>query len=205
MVMLLPKDIPTLESMATKNWTRPDNVFGSANLEDKVTFCTTDPQLRGPGTDHVPILTVLELPANRTTTPPSYNFCLTNWGAFRDELQARLVDIPHPTPLSSTDALQNAVHNLMGVLQDVVCTTVPLVQPSPYSKRWWNRQLAQLKKKKNKLNELSYRFKALPAHLSHEELWRAGSEYSKAILEAKQEHWVGFLEGLSYREVWIAN
>ena len=59
--------------------------------------------------------------------------------------------------------------------------------------------------KKNKLNELSYRFRALPAHLSHEELRRASSEYSKAILKAKREHWVSFLEGLSYGEVWIAN
>ena len=64
MVMLLPKDIPTLESMATKNWMQPDNVFGSTNLEDKVTFCTTNPQLWGPSTDHMPILMALKLPAN---------------------------------------------------------------------------------------------------------------------------------------------
>ena len=61
MEMLLQKDIPTLEVMVTKNWTRPDNVFGSDNLGDKVIYCTTDPWLRGPGTDHVSILTVLEL------------------------------------------------------------------------------------------------------------------------------------------------
>ena len=27
MLMALPKDIPTLESLSTKNWTCPDNVF----------------------------------------------------------------------------------------------------------------------------------------------------------------------------------
>ena len=27
MLMILPKDIPTLEAKATKNWTHPDNVF----------------------------------------------------------------------------------------------------------------------------------------------------------------------------------
>ena len=62
MLMALPKDIPTLESLSTKNWTRPDNVFCSSNLDDKIVYCTTDPRLRGPGTDHVPILTALELP-----------------------------------------------------------------------------------------------------------------------------------------------
>ena len=62
MVMALLKDIPTLESMSTKNWTFPDNIFCSANLEEKIVYCTTDPRLRGPSTDHVPILTALELP-----------------------------------------------------------------------------------------------------------------------------------------------
>ena len=33
-VMALLKDIPTLESMATKNWMHLDNVFCSAGIED---------------------------------------------------------------------------------------------------------------------------------------------------------------------------
>ena len=33
MVMLLPKGIPTLQSMAMKNWTRVDNVFATQNTE----------------------------------------------------------------------------------------------------------------------------------------------------------------------------
>ena len=57
MQMVLPKDIPTLEALATKNWTHPDNIFCSMNMVDKIVYCTTDPRLRGPGTDHVPILT----------------------------------------------------------------------------------------------------------------------------------------------------
>ena len=69
--------------MATKNWMYPNNIFGSANLEDKITYCTTNPQLRGPGTDHMPILTALELPTEQVTTPPSHNFKLVDWGAFQ--------------------------------------------------------------------------------------------------------------------------
>ena len=49
MYMALPKDIPTLESMSTKNWTRPDNVFCSTGLADSVICCTMSPGLRGPG------------------------------------------------------------------------------------------------------------------------------------------------------------
>ena len=62
MEMSLPKDIPMLEAMATKNWTQPNNVFSSTRLGDKIIYCMTDPRLRGLGTDHMPILTVLKLP-----------------------------------------------------------------------------------------------------------------------------------------------
>ena len=62
MYMVLPKDIPMLEPMSTKNWTWLDNVFCSTSLADSVICCTTSPGLRGPGTDHVPILTALEFP-----------------------------------------------------------------------------------------------------------------------------------------------
>ena len=34
MYMALLKGIPTLELMATKNWTRPDNIFCSGSLVD---------------------------------------------------------------------------------------------------------------------------------------------------------------------------
>jgi hypothetical protein len=62
MLMILPKDIPTLEAKAMKNWMRPDNVFCSTNTEELVVTRDTGPQLRGPGTDHIPILIMLELP-----------------------------------------------------------------------------------------------------------------------------------------------
>ena len=44
MVMLLPKGIPTLQSMVTKNWTRVDNVFAAHNTEHLVVACDTDPR-----------------------------------------------------------------------------------------------------------------------------------------------------------------
>jgi len=54
----------------------------------------TDPHLRGPSTDHIPILTMLELPVQQTMPPLVYSFRLTDWEEFRAELEARLVDIP---------------------------------------------------------------------------------------------------------------
>ena len=169
MVMALPKDIPTLQAMATKNWTRPDNVFCLANTESLLVSCTTDPQLRGLGTNHVPILTTLEFPVECIMAPPTYNFRLTDWGEFRVELTARLSDIAAPGPITTEAAFHNAVSELTGIVQDTIRTTVQISSPSPFSKRWWNKKLEKLKKEKNKLSSLSYRYRAVSGHCSHEE------------------------------------
>ena len=61
MVQTLPKDMPTLQSSSTGNWTRPDNMFCMDHSEEIVVSCTMDPGQRGPKTDHIPVLTELNL------------------------------------------------------------------------------------------------------------------------------------------------
>jgi hypothetical protein len=44
MQQALPKDMPTLQALATKNWTRPDNVFCSENMCQSFIHCYTEPR-----------------------------------------------------------------------------------------------------------------------------------------------------------------
>ena len=125
MEMALPKGIPTLEAMATKNWTRLDNVFCSDNLGDKVITCTTDPCLRGPGTDHVLILMTLELPVERVDSTPSYNFWAVEWDKFREELARRLLEMPEPVTLDTVSGYENMVSSLTRILQETIGAAVP--------------------------------------------------------------------------------
>ena len=74
MVMVLPKDILTLEVKSTKNWTWPENIFYSTNMANLVVSCSTNPRLRGLGADHVPILKLLELQVQKVEATSSYNF-----------------------------------------------------------------------------------------------------------------------------------
>jgi len=169
MVMALLKDVPMLEAMATKNWTRPDKIFCLANMEALLVSCMTDSCLRGPRTNHVHILTMLEFPVKCITVPLTDHFRLMDWGEFRAELTARLMDIAAPGPTTTEVAFHDAVSELMGVMQDTIHTTVHLSLPSLHSKRWWNKSLKRLKKEKNKLSSLSYRYCAVPSHGSHKE------------------------------------
>lgn len=61
MLQFLPQGTPTLQSTSTGNWTRPDNALGTEHLLNFVVSCEMAPELRGPKTDHVPILLTLEL------------------------------------------------------------------------------------------------------------------------------------------------
>jgi hypothetical protein len=205
MMMILPKDIPTLKAMATKNWMHPNNVFCSTNTEELVVICNTDLCLRGPGTDHVPILTILELPAPRINSSPTYNFWMTDWDDFREELGIRIADIPAPTIISNNAQFQAAVQDLTWVLQDVICMSVPMSKPSPHAKHWWKKELLNLKKKKKKLSSVSYKNCTIQDHLSHAEHRQVRNKYGEAIIQAKQGHWNDFLKDVSNRDVWIAN
>jgi len=109
----------------------PRKVFCSANLGDKVVYCTTDPRLRGPGTDHVPILMVLELPVERVISDPAHNFREVEWDDFRAELTVRLADIQSPDPIQYIERYTLAEGKLTRVIQDTIYMVVPQMQPSP--------------------------------------------------------------------------
>jgi len=63
--MALPPERPTLQALSTGNWTRPDNVWCTSHTLDLLTRCDTNPGSRGPNTDHLPILTILDAPISR--------------------------------------------------------------------------------------------------------------------------------------------
>src|SRR6202012_3866856 len=82
---------------------------------------------------------------------------------------------------------------------------VPLSKPSPYSKRWWTKELSNMRKAKNRLNALSYRLREDSGHPIHEEAKQCRKQYSDRILETKEEHWKQWLENATEHDIWIAN
>ena len=179
-------------------------MFCSTGAEGLVVSCDTDPCLRGPGADHVPILTIIDLPLPRINREATRNFRLADWGAFRDNLKSPLLSIPLLAPLTTEALFQDAVSHLTMALQDSIQAQVPLSKPSPHTKRWWSRLLSELKKRKNRLSSLSYRYRALPDHPSHEEHRKARNCYSDEIWKAKQDHWNDFLEHAGTTDIWVA-
>lgn len=99
MEMVLPKGVPTLQHMRTKQYSRPDNIFCSSLLTNSVIHCDVDVRAWPMKTDHFPIITILELPQERIKPKPAYNFRTANWSDILENLSIRLTEIPGPAPL----------------------------------------------------------------------------------------------------------
>ena len=96
LIQSLPKDLPTFQSTSSKNWTRPDNVFMSEHLHERLIKCKTIPGLRPVCTDHVPIITAIDTEARKTKPPIRRNYRKVDWEEFENTLETKLSTIPIP-------------------------------------------------------------------------------------------------------------
>ncbi|KAG2115043.1 hypothetical protein DEU56DRAFT_690882, partial [Suillus clintonianus] len=167
--MALPKDKPTLQSTSSGNWTRPDNVFCTAHTLDSFSTCNTAPRRRPPCTDHVPILSTLDLKIPRSSTSTSFNFRDVDWDTFRGCLIRNLANYPDPQVLTTEVQFQEAATNLSTALKLTIEEKVPKSKPSPHAKRWWTKELTALIAKKDELSDMSYKMRGLADHPVHEE------------------------------------
>ena len=86
-----------------------------------------------------------------------------------------------------------AVASLTGAIQDTIHKIVPTLRLSPHAKRWWNKELSALKRKKNQLSNASYKYRAVLDHPIHGEHRKVRNLYGNEIRVAKQAHWAEFL------------
>jgi ribonuclease HI/exonuclease III len=205
MTMALPKGIPTLEHMRSKNHSRPDNVFCTSDLQDQITRCDIDPNSRPPRTDHYPIVTHLALEQSRSPLTPNLNFRDVDWEVFHSTLKNALNDIPKPVPISTEDQLSRAAEDLTNTLRTTIGTCVKRSKPRPDAKRWWNRDLKKRRKELRKLRADSYRFRTLTDHPVHKERRELSNKYGNEIQIAKRQHWANYLEEMGANDIWTAN
>ena len=205
LTMVLPKGFPTLQHMVTKRFSRPDNVFSTPGLSDLVTKCEVVPSLRPTSTDHFPIVTNISLSQARVNATPTHNFREADWDKFRRKLTTKLGAIPEDPIIHTPEQLAQAVDHLTLAIQTSIQEEIPITKPRPDSKRWWNGDLKRMRKDLNRLRALSYRFRAIANHPSHEELRLLSNQYGEAIVQAKRQHWSNYLEEMIADDIWTAN
>ena len=98
--------------------------------------CTTLPEEREILTDHVPIVTKLDLPAIRNEAHSVHNFRMAPWEEVQEKLKVKLTELPAPQKITTKAQFDEVVLSLTGALQDTIQAAIPISKPSPYQKRW---------------------------------------------------------------------
>ena len=203
--MALPPNRPTLRAHTTGNRTRPDNVWCSSHSTDLFIICDTNPGLRRPNTDHVPILSTLNIPLRRNIPKPSRDFRSVDWKQFTDHLEAQLTNSTTPRVITTSVEFDLALNVVKNAVTGTIDQQVPLSKPCPYTKRWWTPKLSAMRKTKNSLAKLAYRWRGLPDNDAHHQHRSISKKYAKLIEETKKQHWETWLLNTSERDIWTAN
>jgi len=205
--MVLPKNIPTLEARHSGRWTRLDNVWRNTDSESKILACEVQGNLHPVNTDHLPIITTLDLSYYPTNPNTRFNFKQADWEKFENTVKEKLESSPtlNSPAFNTKQELEDAVNKLFKILQEAMAESVPRIKLVPHLKRWWNNDLTEMRKKKNKASARHFKWRGLPEHPSHNEYRIIQKEFAKAIDQAKADHWKGWIEHVTGDGLWKVN
>ena len=102
MLLALPKGIPTFQ-LAAGNWTHPDNVWRSNIPEDPILHCNVIPTIQPPLADHMPIITIVNMPFPRAAKAHVLDFRQANWIKVNEDLAQQLELSLLPSKITSRD------------------------------------------------------------------------------------------------------
>ena len=203
--LALPSGIPTHCHNITKLWSRLDHVFISENSIGTVTACDALTEHRGINTDHVPILTELSLGLVTSEIKPIPNFRDVDWEEFRKSLATHLGPAQPEDQILNQRQLDERCGSITEAIQSTICEQVPVTEITPKSKRWWTKELTQLRSQSNKLGRQSYRHRNQLDHAIHAQHKDAAKRYERTLDYTKKQHWRDWLESADEPDIWTAN
>jgi ribonuclease HI len=202
MEMVLPKNIPTLEVSSTKNWTRADNVFASTSLTERIIKCDVDPYRRPPLADHLPIITEIDVNPAKSEEVERRDWMDVDWMEFRKVLKGELEKMGEPKEIRELSEFKEALRHVERSIEEAVSKTVPFKEPSPFRKRWWTKELTEIRKKFQKAGHKSHRRRMDPNDPIHEIYRQTRNQYTELIKKSKQDHWLQWLEEADSTNIW---
>ena len=167
--LALPPGIPTHLHNVSKKWTRLDQVFISEDFIDTVLICEALTDFPGINTDHLPILTSLDLELARAPSNPPKNFRNVDWEEFEKSLGAKMDKLPPLTDIKTPSELNNACSKLTEAIQATINDKVPTTSVGINAKRWWSKELKKLRQIANNKGRTASKYGNWPDHHSHME------------------------------------
>lgn len=119
MLLTLPKGIPTLQTPAG-NWTRQDNVRHNNTTDNPIVFWNTVPAIHPPLVDHMPIITILNLPLPRSSAVKSLDFRNADWPLINANLSQQFKARSPEMHIKSKEEFYKKVNNVVRILIDIL-------------------------------------------------------------------------------------
>jgi len=201
----LPSGIPTHIHNVSKKWTRLDQVFISDHSLDLVIMCDTVTSKRGVNTDHLPILTKLDLATALAEENTTHNFRDVDWIKFNKELERQLAELGPAVTIRTQYQLDDACSKLTKTIQDTITKVVPTTRINTKTKRWWTKELTTLRRQADKLGRKASKLSHLPYHHLHAEHTAAVRIYHTTLEYTKKQHWRDWLEKAEDPDIWTVN
>ncbi|XP_044714688.1 reverse transcriptase (RNA-dependent DNA polymerase) domain-containing protein [Hirsutella rhossiliensis] len=169
--------LSSLLPRGTKTWQRSDEestidlVLASAELADELTSCVIHPTEHG--SDHRAIQTTFDIRVPERTFPQRLMLKNAPWIAIATRVEDEL------RPLPWTVGVQTQADQLMRVVTKALRDLTPRAQPPPYAKRWWTKDLTQLRR--------TY------TYWRNQRAKEAAKEYHDNLRRQKKAHWDDFV------------
>ena len=202
--MALPQDTPMLESRNSGNWTHPDNMWRNADSPSPFISCSIDSYTRPVNTNHLPIISIIDLTYIPSKRAERFNYKNIDWKAYREALEINLTEVTDmlANPIEMTCAIKAATDTLFEAINKTTREVVPMIKIMPHTKRWWTKELTILHKSRNRASTEHFRWQGLPDHPSHLQYRETNRELARAIEKAKAEHWQEWINHASSEDIW---
>ena len=99
-----------------------------------------------------------------------------------------------PRHVKDIDDFNMLLTMLTAAIQSAADQCVLKTKPSPFTKRWWTKELSDLRQQKKKLRAKSYRLCAQRYHPVHDQAIKITDEYAKSLETTKRKHWDDWLK-----------
>ena len=95
--------------------------------------------------------------------------------------------------------MDKCTEQLINAIRLAMEETTPVTRPSPHSKRWWSKQLTQLRREANRLRKVYNQTK----HPIDRAAWKTkAKEYTDEIAKAKATKWKEYIEQADNKSIW---
>ena len=132
--LILPSGIPMHCHHIMKKWSHLDQVFISDHSIDLVEVCNTETHFCSIKTDHLPIITQLNMATPTALSSSFHNFRDVDWIDFCNNLEGHLNHLEKPKKIANQEQLDKSCKELMVALQMTIEAKVPKLEICSKSK-----------------------------------------------------------------------